>query len=61
MNLTLRGPALVDDSVLPDVLVHVEGERIAAVTPLVAAAIASDTKATWSAPTSASRRRATAT
>jgi len=36
MNLTLRGPALVDDSVLPDVLVHVEGERIAAVTPLVA-------------------------
>ena len=36
MNLTLRGPALVDDTVLPDVLVHVEGERIAAVTPLVA-------------------------
>jgi len=34
MNLTLRGPALVDDTVLPDVLVRVEGERIAAVTPL---------------------------
>lgn len=34
MNLTLRGPALVDDTVLPDVLVHVEGERISAVTPI---------------------------
>ena len=34
MNLTLRGPALIDDTVLPDVLVQVEGERIAAVTPL---------------------------
>src|SRR3954470_23406964 len=34
MNLTLRGPALVDDTVLPDVLVQVDGERIAAVTPL---------------------------
>jgi N-acetylglucosamine-6-phosphate deacetylase len=32
MNLTLRGPALVDDTVLPDVLVRVEGERITAVT-----------------------------
>ncbi|KRF40210.1 N-acetylglucosamine-6-phosphate deacetylase [Terrabacter sp. Soil810] len=38
MNLTLRGPALVDDTVLPDVLVHVEGERITAVTPLSAGA-----------------------
>ena len=38
MNLTLRGPALVDDTVLPDVLVHVEGERITAVTPLTAGA-----------------------
>ncbi|MGO4596149.1 N-acetylglucosamine-6-phosphate deacetylase [Terrabacter sp. 2RAF25] len=34
MNHSLRGPALVDDVVLPDVLVRVEGERIAAVTPL---------------------------
>ena len=34
MNATLRGPALVDDTVLPDVLVHVDGERITAVTPL---------------------------
>lgn len=34
MNLTLRGPALVDEAVLPDVLVRVEGERVAAVTPL---------------------------
>jgi N-acetylglucosamine-6-phosphate deacetylase len=34
MNATLRGPALVDDTVLPDVLVHVEGERIASVTPV---------------------------
>src|SRR6476661_5083557 len=34
MNLTLRGPALVDDTVVPDVLVHVEGERITAVTPV---------------------------
>src|SRR6476469_137024 len=34
MNLTLRGPALVDDTVLPDVLV--EGERITAVTPVTA-------------------------
>ena len=33
MNLTLRGPALVDDTVLPDVLVQIEGERIAAVDP----------------------------
>ena len=38
MNLTLRGPALIDDTVLPDVLVHVEGERITAVTPLTAGA-----------------------
>ncbi|KRB47692.1 N-acetylglucosamine-6-phosphate deacetylase [Terrabacter sp. Root181] len=38
MNLTLRGPALVDDTVLPDVLVHVDGERITAVTPLTAGA-----------------------
>ena len=36
MNLSLRGPALVDDTVLPDVLVRIEGERIAAVTPLTA-------------------------
>lgn len=36
MSLTLRGPALVDDAVLPDVLVHLDGERIAAVTPVVA-------------------------
>ncbi|CAN7242997.1 amidohydrolase family protein [Terrabacter sp. LjRoot27] len=34
MNLTLRGPALVDDTVLPDVLVHVDGERITSVTPV---------------------------
>jgi len=34
MNPTLRGPALVDDTVLPDVLVHVEGEHITAVTPI---------------------------
>jgi N-acetylglucosamine-6-phosphate deacetylase len=34
MNATLRGPALVDDAVLPDVLVRVDGDRIAAVTPL---------------------------
>jgi N-acetylglucosamine-6-phosphate deacetylase len=34
MSLTLRGPALVDDTVLPDVLVHLEGERVAAVTPV---------------------------
>ncbi len=34
MNLTLRGPALVDDTVLPDVLVQIEGGRIGAVTPL---------------------------
>ena len=34
MNLSLRGPALVDDAVLPDVLVRVEGERIGAVTPI---------------------------
>ncbi len=34
MNLTLRGPALIDDTVVPDVLVHVDGERITAVTPL---------------------------
>lgn len=34
MNLTLRGPALVDDTVLPDVLVQIEGGRIAAVTPV---------------------------
>ena len=36
MNTTLRGPALVGDTVLPDVLVHVEGERITAVTPVTA-------------------------
>ena len=35
MNATLRGPALIDDAVLPDVLVHIESSRIAAVTPLV--------------------------
>ncbi|GGM94317.1 N-acetylglucosamine-6-phosphate deacetylase [Terrabacter tumescens] len=34
MSLTLRGPALVDDTVLPDVLVHLDGERIAAVAPV---------------------------
>lgn len=34
MNLTLRGPALIDDTVVPDVLVHVDGEHITAVTPL---------------------------
>ena len=34
MDLTLRGPALVDDTLLPDVLVRIEGERIAAVTAL---------------------------
>ncbi len=34
MNLTLRGPALVDDAVLPDVLVRIDGERIAGVTPV---------------------------
>ena len=38
MDLTLRGPALVDDTVLPDVLVRVEGERIASVTPVPAGA-----------------------
>ena len=35
MNTTLRGPALVDDAVLPDVVVRIEGDRIAAVTPAV--------------------------
>jgi N-acetylglucosamine-6-phosphate deacetylase len=34
MNLSLRGPALVDDAVLPDVLVRAVGERIVAVTPI---------------------------
>ena len=34
MNLTLRGPALVDDIVLPDVLLRIEGERLVAVTPV---------------------------
>ena len=34
MNLSLRGPALVDDAVLPDVLVRADGERIVAVTPI---------------------------
>jgi len=34
MNTTLRGPALVGDTVLPDVVLRVEGERIAAVTPV---------------------------
>lgn len=34
MNPTLRGPALVDDTVLPDVLVQVDGERISAVEPI---------------------------
>ncbi|GAA1984292.1 N-acetylglucosamine-6-phosphate deacetylase [Terrabacter lapilli] len=34
MNPTLRGPALVDDAVLPDVLVQVDGERITAVQPI---------------------------
>ncbi|HET7801839.1 MAG TPA: amidohydrolase family protein [Humibacillus xanthopallidus] len=37
MNATLRGPALVDDAVLPDVLVRIDGDRIAAVTPLTGA------------------------
>jgi N-acetylglucosamine-6-phosphate deacetylase len=36
MDLTLRGPALIEATVLPDVLVRIEGERIAAVTPLAA-------------------------
>ena len=36
MNATLRGPALVDDALLPDVLIRVEGDRIAAVTALTA-------------------------
>ncbi|GAA5025694.1 N-acetylglucosamine-6-phosphate deacetylase [Terrabacter aeriphilus] len=35
MNLTLRGPALVDDAVLPDVLVQVDGEHLTSVTPIV--------------------------
>ncbi|MFM6849605.1 MAG: N-acetylglucosamine-6-phosphate deacetylase [Terrabacter sp.] len=34
MILSLRGPALVDDAVLPDVLVRVDGERFTAVTPI---------------------------
>ena len=34
MNATLRGPALVDDTLLPDVLVRVEGDRVAAVIPI---------------------------
>ncbi|MGW5237569.1 N-acetylglucosamine-6-phosphate deacetylase [Monashia sp. NPDC004114] len=34
MNVTLRGPALVGDSVLPDVVVRTDGDRITAVTPL---------------------------
>jgi N-acetylglucosamine-6-phosphate deacetylase len=38
MNLRLRGPALVDDTVLPDVLVHVDGERITSVTPIATGA-----------------------
>ena len=33
-TLTLRGPALVDDSVLPDVVVRVVGDRVVEVTPL---------------------------
>jgi N-acetylglucosamine-6-phosphate deacetylase len=33
MELTLRGPALVDDVVLPDVLVRVAGDRVLDVTP----------------------------
>jgi N-acetylglucosamine-6-phosphate deacetylase len=42
MNLTLRGPALVDDAVLPDVLVRVEGERIVGVTPVAPGAEPTD-------------------
>lgn len=34
MVTTLRGPALVDGVVVPDVLVEIEGEHIAALTPL---------------------------
>ncbi len=34
MTTTLRGAALVDGSVVPDVLVEVEGDRIASVTPV---------------------------
>src|SRR5829696_7797763 len=34
MTLLLRGPALVDDTVLPDVLVQLDGERITSVTPV---------------------------
>jgi N-acetylglucosamine-6-phosphate deacetylase len=39
MKLTLRGPALVGDTVLPDVLVEVEGERLTGVTPVVPGAV----------------------
>src|SRR5215204_2359835 len=34
MTSMLRGPALIDDSVLPDVLIQIEGERITSVTPV---------------------------
>lgn len=39
MNVTLRGPALVGDTVLPDVVVRVEDDRIGAVTPLGRASV----------------------
>jgi N-acetylglucosamine-6-phosphate deacetylase len=38
MNVTLRGPALVGDAILPDVVVRTEDDRITAVTPLGRAA-----------------------
>ncbi|MCU1536896.1 MAG: N-acetylglucosamine-6-phosphate deacetylase [Humibacillus sp.] len=39
MTLLLRGPALIDDTVLPDVLLTVEGERLTAVAPVVPGAV----------------------
>ncbi len=39
MNVILRGPALVGDTVMPDVLVRTEDDRITAVTPLGRAAV----------------------
>ncbi|MEO7447027.1 MAG: amidohydrolase family protein [Humibacillus sp.] len=38
MKLTLRGPALIDDTVLPDVLLEIDGERLTAVEPLAGGA-----------------------
>jgi N-acetylglucosamine-6-phosphate deacetylase len=38
VDVTLRGPALVGDTVLPDVVVRVEGDRIAAVVPIAGGA-----------------------